>query len=40
MIELWADGTWSVAHERREGELLGYEDWMNDYHIACLPKPD
>lgn len=34
MIELKSDGSWSVDHERREGELLGYEDWMNDYHLA------
>jgi hypothetical protein len=26
--------TWSAAHERREGELLGYEDWMNDIWAA------
>ncbi len=28
---LHADSGWSATHERREGELLGYEDWMNDY---------
>jgi hypothetical protein len=31
---LMSDDTWSAAHERREGELLGYEDWMNDFHLA------
>lgn len=32
MIDLMSgSATWSPAHERREGELLGYEDWMNDY---------
>jgi hypothetical protein len=35
MIELrsnlHSDSGWSAAHERRQGELLGYEDWMNDY---------
>lgn len=34
MIDLLSDDTWSPAHERREGELLGYEDWMNDFHLA------
>ena len=24
---------WTADHERRQGELLGYEDWMNDYWI-------
>jgi hypothetical protein len=34
MIELKQSREWSRDHERREGELLGYEDWMNDYHLA------
>ena len=38
MIDLRESGTWSRDHERREGELLGYDDWMNDYHLAQLPK--
>jgi hypothetical protein len=29
-----ADGTWDDSHERRQGELLGYEDWQNDWWIA------
>lgn len=33
MIELKSSTRWSPALERREGELLGYEDWMNDYWI-------
>lgn len=28
------EGRWSPEHERREGELLGYEDWQNDYWLA------
>lgn len=39
MIELMANRTWSKEHERREGELLGYEDWMNDAFLA-LKYPD
>jgi hypothetical protein len=32
-------GEWSRDHERRQGELLGYEDWQNDYWIArCSPR--
>ena len=33
MIEVRSSAQWSRSHERREGELLGYEDWMNDYFI-------
>lgn len=29
-----ADGTWDDSHERRQGELLRYEDWQNDWWIA------
>lgn len=29
-------GPWTKEHERREGELLGYEDWMNDYWIQHM----
>jgi len=25
-----ATGPWTVEHEREEGQLLGYEEWMND----------
>jgi hypothetical protein len=34
MIDLKSSSIWSDEHERREGELLGYEPWMNDYWIA------
>jgi hypothetical protein len=34
MIELKSIEGWSELHERREGELLGYEDWMNDHFLA------
>lgn len=27
---------WTADHERRQGELLGYEDWMNDYWIEHI----
>jgi hypothetical protein len=38
MIELrlsgmWSAGSWTAAHERREGELLGYADWQVEYHM-------
>jgi hypothetical protein len=26
-------GEWDDNHERRQGELLGYEDWQNDWWI-------
>ena len=38
MIELHASPKWSLAHERREGELLGYADWMNDHWIGLFPQ--
>ena len=38
MKELKRSGTWSLAHERREGELLGYEDWQNDWFIDQQKK--
>ncbi len=35
MIELMSSThTWSADKERREGELLGYADWMNDYWLS------
>jgi hypothetical protein len=34
MIDLMSSNSWSIEHERREGELLGYEDWMNDHFLA------
>ena len=33
MIELMRSPVWSATEERREGELLGYADWMNDWWI-------
>jgi len=27
-------GAWTEEHERREGELLGYEDWQNDVWLV------
>ena len=30
---LHGNDRWTADHERRQGELLGYEDWMNDYWI-------
>ncbi len=36
-LDLWLqDGPWSLEHERREGELLGYSDGQNDRWIAHL----
>jgi hypothetical protein len=31
-----ASARWSEAKERREGSLLGYEEWQNDAWIAAL----
>ena len=37
MLELRASEQWgSRESERREGELLGYEDWMNDHFARML----
>ena len=37
MIELMtADDGWSCERERKEGELLGYEDWMNDHWLQFV----
>tara|TARA_Y100000815_G_scaffold41890_1_gene34463 strand:+ start:105 stop:506 length:402 start_codon:yes stop_codon:yes gene_type:complete len=33
---LHGDERWTAEHERRQGELLGYEDWMNDYWIEHI----
>lgn len=30
------DEPWTIAHERRQGELLGYDDWMNDYWLTYV----
>jgi len=31
-------GPWSDSHERRFGELLGYQDWQMDYWLAHRPS--
>ena len=36
MLELMASPEWSASHERREGELLGYTDLQNEWHIAKM----
>lgn len=33
MIELLSGDGWTLADERREGELLGYSDWQNNIWI-------
>jgi hypothetical protein len=39
MIDLMSSNeSWSPEHERREGELLGYDDWMNDYWLKLSIK--
>jgi len=39
MIDLMsADEPWTPEHERREGELLGYDGWMNDYWLDLVYK--
>ena len=40
MIELKESKHWTRDHERREGELLGYEGWMNDHWLSlAYPEP-
>ena len=35
MIELRSNfSNWTADHERKEGQLLGYEEWQNDIWIA------
>ena len=36
MITLMSSNVWSRNHEKREGELLGYEDWLNDFHLQAM----
>ena len=36
LFEAAATSTWDHLKERREGELLGYTDWQNDWHINSL----
>lgn len=33
-LDLVESPTWGPVQERREGELLGYDDWMNDHFLA------
>ncbi|WP_291177471.1 hypothetical protein [Erythrobacter sp.] len=35
---LFGQGRWTLEHERREGELLGYTDWQNDIWIDRCQK--
>ena len=40
MIELNKDltsGGWTAEHERRQGTLLGYEEWQNDIWLTRNP---
>lgn len=39
MIALKESEQWTREHERREGELLGYEDWMNEYWLSSYFAP-
>ena len=39
MITLKSSKTWSRDHEKREGELLGYQDWMNELHLKMSYPP-
>lgn len=34
MIQLKESQQWSREQERREGELLGYDNWMNDHWLS------
>ena len=36
LFEAAVTSKWDHAMERREGELLGYSDWQNEWHIASL----
>lgn len=37
MIDLMASSeAWTTEHERTQGELLGYENWMNDYWLEFV----
>ena len=33
-------GKWTISHERRQGELLGYTDWQNDFHLQNWKSND
>ena len=36
MIKLKDSNRWSRDHKRKEGELLGYEDWQNEYWLNVV----
>lgn len=37
MLDLMlSDTPWTADHERRQGELFGYDEWMNDYWLASV----
>jgi hypothetical protein len=38
-LDLWREGAWDDTHERREGELLGYEDWQIDWWLNTPWRP-
>ncbi|MCV3766677.1 hypothetical protein [Rhizobium sp. TRM95796] len=38
-LDLWSEGAWDETHERREGELLGYEDWQIDWWLERPWRP-
>ena len=38
MKELRRSDHWSLGHERREGELLGYADWQIEWHLDNLKR--
>ncbi len=33
-------GRWTAVRERRLGELLGYEDWQNDFWLETFKQAD
>lgn len=38
LVKLLQSPIWGPEQERREGELLGYEDWMNDHFLALRSR--
>ena len=37
MLDLvFAGEPWTIVQERRQGELLGYDDWMNDHWLTSV----
>jgi len=39
LLETAAKSGWSEGFERRQGSLLGYEDWKNDIYIEKIFRP-